>query len=78
MAQLLVVRPQHTTIMIPAIALMIAVYGSVRLLNDISKRYPANSGATVFTWVVSILAIIALAILALMINAQGVSSTPNL
>jgi hypothetical protein len=60
--------------MIPTIALMIAVYGIARLMNDISKRYPGNSGATVFTWIVSILATIALGILAVLINAQGVST----
>jgi hypothetical protein len=62
--------------MIPTIALMIALYGSARLLNDGCKRYPGNTVATVFTWIVSILAIIGLWILAIAINAQG-SATPN-
>jgi hypothetical protein len=61
--------------MIPTIALMIAVYGSARLLNDGFKRHSGNSAATVFTWIVSILAIIGLWFLALLINLQGVSTS---
>jgi hypothetical protein len=64
--------------MIPAIALMIAVYGSARLLNDVCKRYPASSTATAFTLLVSILAIIGLWILAFLINIQGVPPAANL
>jgi hypothetical protein len=60
--------------MIPAIALMIAVYGSARLLNDISKRYPASSTATIFTWIVGGIAILILLVLALMVNSQGASA----
>jgi hypothetical protein len=59
--------------MIPTIALMIAVYGSARLLNDGFKRHPGNSAATVFTWVVSIGAFIGLWILAIAINVQGIT-----
>jgi hypothetical protein len=62
--------------MIPIIALMIAVYGSARLLNDGFKRHPGNSAATVFTWIVGVLAIIGLWILAILINLPG-DSTPN-
>jgi hypothetical protein len=54
---------------------MIAVYGSARLLNDGFKRHSGNSAATVFTWIVSILAIIGLWFLALLINLQGVSTS---
>lgn len=57
--------------MIPAIALMIAAYGSARLLNDVFKRYPSNSTATIFTWIVSVIAILILLVLALMVNIQG-------
>jgi hypothetical protein len=60
--------------MIPAIALMMAVYASARLLNDGFKRYPGNSTATIFTWIVGVLAIIGLWILAILINLQGVST----
>ena len=63
--------------MIPAIALMIAIYGSARLLNDGFKRYPGSSTATVFTWIVGILAIIGLWILAILVNLQTVT-TPNM
>jgi len=59
--------------MIPGIALMIAVYGSARLLNDVFKRYPGHAGATACTWVVAGLAIVALCVLALAINAAGVA-----
>jgi hypothetical protein len=60
--------------MIPAIALMIAVYGSARLLNDGFKRHPGNSVATVFTWFVSAIGILILVVLALMVNSQGASA----
>ena len=60
--------------MIPAIALMIAVYGSARLLNDGFKRHPANRAATALTWIVGVLAIIGLWIIAILINAQGTAA----
>ena len=60
--------------MIPTIALMIAVYGSARLLNDGCKRHPGNSAATAFTWIVSGVAILILLILALFINTQGIGA----
>jgi hypothetical protein len=66
---------QGHAIMIPAIALMIAVYGSARLLNDGCKRHPTSNPATIVTWIVSILAIIGLWILVFLINFQGVSSS---
>ena len=64
--------------MIPAIALMIAVYGTGRLLNDGFKRHPNHAGATALTWIVSVLVILALWMLAVAINTQGSSSpTPR-
>jgi hypothetical protein len=54
--------------MIPTIALMIAVYGSARLLNDCFKRYPASKPATIFTIIVSLVAIGILCLLGLLIN----------
>ena len=54
--------------MIPTIALMIAVYGSARLLNDCSKRFPASASATVLTIIVSLVAIGILCLLGLLIN----------
>jgi hypothetical protein len=61
--------------MIPVIALMIAIYGTGRLLNDGFKRHPQSAGATILTWTVSALAIVALWFLAIAINSQG-SSPP--
>jgi len=61
--------------MIPAIGLMIAVYGTARLLNDCLNRAPRESvSATVFMVVVSIGGIIGLWFLAFLINAQGMSA----
>ena len=62
--------------MIPAIAFMIAVYGSARLINDGCKRHPGNLGATITTWIVSILGIILLTILAIMVNSSGSQPVP--
>jgi hypothetical protein len=42
-------------IMIPAIALMIAVYGTGRLLNDGLKRHPGSLPATIATWTIAII-----------------------
>lgn len=64
--------------MLPAIALMIAVYGSARLLNDGCKRHPMSSVATAMTWTVAVIAIVALWLLAIMINSQGMSHSPLL
>lgn len=59
--------------MLPAMALMIAVYGTARLLNDGLDRHPKNAAATAFTWIVSAAAIVGLWILAILINLQGIS-----
>ena len=60
-----------STIMIPLIALMIAVYGTGRFLNDALKKH-TGSWATVFTWLIGLGAIAVLWFLALMVNAAGV------
>jgi hypothetical protein len=57
--------------MIPGIALMIALYGSCRLLNDGFKRHPGNTTATALTWIVSVVGIVGLCLLAVAINSQG-------
>ena len=56
--------------MIPAIALMIAVYGTARLLNDALAR-SASSMANTLTWCASIVGIGGLWFLALSITSQG-------
>jgi hypothetical protein len=65
--------------MIPAIALIIAVYGCARLFNDCLKRYPGNLVATVLSWVCSVVAGAVIVFLALAINASGSQTVaPNL
>jgi hypothetical protein len=54
--------------MIPILGLMIALYGSARLLNDIGKRYPRITAFTVITWAVGLLTIAGLWLLALLMN----------
>jgi len=63
--------------MLPAIAFMIAAYGSARLINDGLKRHPDNSNATIITWIVSIIGIFILLLLALIVNHDG-TSLPSL
>ena len=63
--------------MIPTIALMIAIYGSARLLNDGFKRHPGNVAFTVLTWIVSAIAILILLVLAFAVNHQA-ASIPNM
>jgi hypothetical protein len=53
--------------MIPAIALMIAIYGSARLINDGLKKH-VGKVPTALTWIVGALAIAGLWILAIAIN----------
>ena len=61
--------------MIPAIALMIAAYGSARLLNDcLARTKQTTTGATVLMVVISIGAILVLWSLAFMVNAAGAST----
>lgn len=61
--------------MIPAIALMIATYGTARLLNDCMAAEGASSRGMM--WFLSLLAIAALWLLALSVVASG-SSLSNL
>lgn len=60
--------------MIPAIALIIAVYGTGRLLNDGFARHPNHTGSSVFTWTVSLAAIAGLWLLAFAVNVQGMGA----
>ena len=57
--------------MIPTIALMIAVYGSARLINDGCKRHPGSHTATAFTWFVVVLSVPFLWLLAIAVNNMG-------
>ncbi len=59
--------------MLPAIARMIAGYGTGRLLNDGLKRHPDSPGATAPTWFIAIVAIVGLWYLAMAINRGALS-----
>ncbi len=61
--------------MIPIIAVMIAVYGTGRLLNDCFARYPNSKYWTVLTWLISIVVIIVLLLLAVLMNLSTLTST---
>ena len=58
--------------MIPDIALMIAIYGTARLLNDGLKRHPQNTAGTILTWVLNITSAIFLILIAGHMQLSGI------